>query len=47
MLDDLEKSKQHTQIPDYSGNIVSKFHVDWIKTHGEKASNKTCIEYKV
>ena len=28
-------SKNHSRIPDYSGNMVSKFHVDWIKTQGE------------
>ena len=32
---DLEKF-----ISDYSGNIVSKFQVDWIKTQGEIASQK-------
>ena len=29
MLDDLEKI--HSTPPDYSGNVVSKFHVDWIQ----------------
>ena len=40
----LEKS--YSRIPDYSGNMVSKFHVDWIKTQEEIASNKTCTEFK-
>ena len=29
-------------LPDYFGNIVSKFHVDW--TQGQIASQKTCTE---
>ena len=41
MLDDLES---HSTPPDYFGNVVSKFHVDWIKTQGEIASYKTCTE---
>ena len=32
--------ESHSRIPDYSGNIVSKFHVDWIKTQGQIASYK-------
>ena len=39
-------SKSHSTISDYSGNMVSKFHVDsnWINTQGKIASNKTCTE---
>ena len=32
--------KSHCRIPDYSGNMVSKFHNDWIKIQGEIASYK-------
>ena len=37
MMDVLES---HSRIPDYSGNVVSKFQVDEIKTQGEIASYK-------
>ena len=32
--------KGHSRIPDYSGNMVSKFHIDWIKIQGEIAYYK-------
>ena len=32
-----------SRVPDYSGYIVSKFHVDWVKTQGEIASQKHLI----
>ena len=32
--------KSHSRIPEYSGNMMSKFHNDWIQIQGEIASYK-------
>ena len=39
--------ESHSRIPDYSGNMVSKFHNDWIKIQGELQSLKFCCKINI